>query len=735
MRRPAIVLLSSFACLIFLAASETKPQYPVTAKHPVAQNYGDRTFEDDYQWLEDANDPAVKAWVSEQNRLTRSILDAVPGRDAIARRLTAIFKEKRLGYFGVVTRGEKLFALKTAPPKEQSLLVVLDNPSDAKSERVLFDPNVADAKGSISIDFYVPSLDARRVAISLSKGGSEDGSVHLFDVSTAKEIGDVVPRVNFATAGGSVAWNADCSGFWYTRYPQGNERPKEDTYFYQQIWFHTLGTPASDDTYALGKEFPRIAETTLSTSDDGKNLIAAVRNGDGGEVAHWLRKADGSWTQITHFADKIPRAEFGGDGAMYLLSHDGAPNGRLLRVPLEDPKLANASVLVDTTKNTPPLPPDGLKPVSRAGVAAQRPMSIDNFVAGHKVVYVAMMAGGPSELLRFDRSGKPLGSVPIPPISAVSELARLGGDDLLFRAGQFTAPPAWFRYDAASKKVQPSALRTITPVDFSDITVVREFATSKDGTRIPINILYRKGTRLDGTNPTILTGYGGYSISIRPGASLRNRLWFDAGGVFALANLRGGAEYGEAWHEAGKMLRKQNVFDDLETCARHLISRKYTSPAKLAIEGGSNGGLLMGVELTQHPELFRAIVSHVGLYDVPRFLRTPNGVFNTTEFGSPDNGEQLRAMMAYSPYHHSVDGTAYPAVLLMTGDNDGRVDPMNSRKFAARLQAATSSPRPILLRTTSSAGHGIGTALSEAVAGQTDVYAFLWRELEMPPPQ
>ena len=727
--------LASFACLILLAASESRLPYPATAKHPVAQNYGDRTFDDDYQWLEDANDPAVKAWVAEQNRLTRSILDAVPGRDAIAQRLTALFKEKRLSYFGVVTRGGKLFALKTAPPKEQSLLVVLENPSDAKSERILFDPNVADAKGSISIDFYVPSLDAKRVAISLSKGGSEDGSVHVFDVATAKEVGDVVPRVNFATAGGSVAWNAAGSGFWYTRYPQGNERPKEDIDFYQQIWFHTLGTPASEDTYALGKEFPRIAETTLSTSDDGRNLIATVRNGDGGEVAHWLRKANGSWTQFTHFADKIPRAEFGGDGAIYLLSHDGAPNGKLLRVPLEDPQPARASVLVDTTKNTPPPPPDGLKPVSRAPAAAKRPMSIDNFVAGRKVVYVAMMAGGPSELLRFDRSGKPLGSVPIPPISAVNELARLGDDDLLFRAGQFTAPPAWFRYNAASKKVQPSALRTVSPVDFSDIVVVREFATSKDGTKIPINILYRKGTRLDGTNPTILTGYGGYSISIRPGASLRNRLWFDSGGVFASANLRGGAEYGDAWHEAGKMLQKQNVFDDFEACARHLIARKYTSPSKLAIEGGSNGGLLMGVELTQHPELFRAVVSHVGLYDVPRFLRTPNGVFNTTEFGSPDNAEQLRAMMAYSPYHHVVDSTAYPAVLLMTGDNDGRVDPMNSRKFAARLQAATSSARPILLRTTSSAGHGIGTALSEAVAGQTDVYAFLWRELEMPEPQ
>ncbi len=726
MRRATIIGL--LACGTIAVFAATKPDYPVTAKHPVAQTYGDQTFQDDYQWLENAGDPAVQAWVAEQNRLTHSILDAVPARDEIARRLTALYKGRRLNYFGVTERGGKLFAFKAQPPREQPQFVVLDNPSDAKSERVLYDPNAADAKGSISMDFYVPSLDARRAAVSLSKGGSEDGSVHVIDVGSAKELGDVVPRVNFATAGGSVAWNADGSGFWYTRYPQGDERPKEDHDFYQQIWFHTIGMPASADTYALGKEFPRIAESTLKTSDDGQSVLAAVRNGDGGEVGHWLRRSDGSWTQITHFADKIPDVDFGGDGALYLLSHNAAPNGKLLRMSVSDPNVRNAQTIIDTTKITPALP-DGLKPVAQRG--AKKPMSIDGFVAGRNVLYVSMMAGGPSELLRFDRSGKPLGSVPIPPISAVYDLVRSGSDDLLFRDGSYTKPPAWYRYAARSRKVVAAPLRTQSPFDFSDVVVVREFATSKDGTRVPLNILYRKGTRLDGTNPTILTGYGGYSISLRPGISPRYRLWFDAGGIFVVANLRGGAEYGDAWHEAGKMLQKQNVFDDFAACAQHLIARKYTSPSKLAIEGGSNGGLLMGVELSQHPDLFRAVVSHVGLYDVPRFLRTPNGVFNTTEFGSPDDPQQLRAMMAYSPYHHLVDGTAYPAVLLLTGDNDGRVDPMNSRKFAARLQAATGSSRPILLRTTSSAGHGIGTALSEAVAAQTDAFAFLWRELGM----
>src|SRR5260370_15928355 len=343
MRRATIIGL--LVCGTFAAFAATKPDYPVTAKHPAAQTYGDQTFQDDYQWLENASDPAVQAWVAEQNRLTHTILDAVPARDEIARRLTALYKGKRLNYFGVTECGGKLFAFKSEPPREQPQFVVLDNPSDAKSERVLYDPNTADAKGSISMDFYVPSLDARRVALSLSKGGSEDGSVHVIDVAGAKELGDVVPRVNVATAGGSVAWNADGSGFWYPRYPQGDERPKEDHDFYQQVWFHTIGTAASADTYALGKEFPRIAETTLKTSDDGQSVLAAVRNGDGGEVAHWLRKSDGSWTQITHFADKIPDVDFGGDGALYLMSHNAAPNEGWLRIPINDRRLPRAQTL------------------------------------------------------------------------------------------------------------------------------------------------------------------------------------------------------------------------------------------------------------------------------------------------------------------------------------------------------------------------------------------------------
>jgi prolyl oligopeptidase len=258
---------------------------------------------------------------------------------------------------------------------------------------------------------------------------------------------------------------------------------------------------------------------------------------------------------------------------------------------------------------------------------------------------------------------------------------------------------------------------------------VREFATSKDGTKVPLNIIRRKGTKLDGRNPTLLTGYGGFGISLTPGFRVDRRIWLEQGGVYAIANLRGGREYGEEWHLAGNLTRKQSVFDDFTACAKHLIDRRYTSADRLAIEGGSNGGLLMGAVVTQHPELFRAVVGHVGIYDMLRSEQHPNGVFVVTEYGTVKDLDQFKAIYAYSPYQHVRDGIAYPAVFLLTGENDGRVDPANTKKMAARLQAATTSKRPVLLQVTSDAGHGIGSGLSKAMERVADVYAFLFEQL------
>jgi prolyl oligopeptidase len=308
----------------------------------------------------------------------------------------------------------------------------------------------------------------------------------------------------------------------------------------------------------------------------------------------------------------------------------------------------------------------------------------------------------------------------------------LDDNSLLFRDVSYTKPAAWFRCVAGKAEPAKTALVNTSPVAFADIEVTREFATAKDGTKVPLNVVRKKGTKLDGNSPTILYGYGGYSISMSPNFDFTRRLWFDRGGVYVVANIRGGGEFGEEWHKAGNLTKKQNVFDDFAAAAEYLIKQKYTRSEKLAILGGSNGGLLMGAMITQHPELVHAVVSFVGIYDMLRVELAPNGAFNVTEFGTVKDPEQFKALYAYSPYHHVIAGTKYPAILMMTGANDGRVAPYHSRKMIARLEEANESSKPILLRTSSSAGHGIGTALSERIKQLADQYSFLFAQLDMP---
>ncbi len=359
---------------------------------------------------------------------------------------------------------------------------------------------------------------------------------------------------------------------------------------------------------------------------------------------------------------------------------------------------------------------------------------IERIVPSRDALYVGDLLGGPSQIRRFDLNGKNSTIIPIPQISAVQEMLALedpAAAGLLFRDVSYTEPAAWFRCLNGKTEPAKTALRSTSPVSFADIEVRREFATSKDGAKIPLNILFRKGMKPDGSNPTLLYGYGGYGISMSPNFDFTRRLWFDRGGVYVVANIRGGGEFGEDWHKAGNLTKKQNVFDDFAGAAEYLIKEKYTRPEKLTIQGGSNGGLLMGVMITQHPDLFRAVVSSVGIYDMLRVELAPNGAFNVTEFGTVKDPEQFKALYAYSPYHHVVDGTKYPSILMMTGANDGRVAPYHSRKMTARLDEANKSGNPILLRTSSSAGHGQGTALSERVKQLADIYAFLFTQLGM----
>ena len=678
-----------------------------TPKRPVTDEYQGVKVQDDYQWLEKDDDPAVKAWSDAQNQRTRKYLDQLPDRVAIEKQLTDWYAKTSPSYSGIVSRPGILFAFKFQPPKQQQMLVTLSSADDLKSEKVVLDPNKLDPTGKTAIDWFVPSRDSKYVVMSISQGGSEDGTLRIYETATGKALKDSVAHVQYPTAGGSAGWNADGTGIYYTRFPRKGERPDADLNFYQLVYFHKVGTNDAEDTYSIGKDFPRIAEINLQASHDGEYILATVANGDGGDFAHYLLGPEGDWKQLTQFSDQIKSVRLGRDNALYLLSRADAPRGKILRVSLDAAELANATTIV------------------AAGEAV-----IQFIEPTGDALYLGDLLGGPSQIRRVGLDGKNETIVPIPQISAVTEMESLEDNSLLFRDVSYTEPAAWFHL-GGNEPPKKTVLVNNSPVSFADIEVSREMATSKDGTKVPLNILRKKGTKLDGNNPALLYGYGGYSLSMQPNFDFVRRLWFDRGGVYVVANIRGGGEFGEEWHKAGNLTKKQNVFDDFAASAEYLINEKWTRPEKLAILGGSNGGLLMGAMLTQHPALVRAVVSTVGIYDMLRVELAPNGAFNVTEFGTVKDPDQFKALYAYSPYHHVNGGTKYPSILFMTGANDGRVAPYHSRKMLARLSEANKSDNPILLRTSASSGHGIGTALSERIKQLADQYSFFFAQLGM----
>jgi prolyl oligopeptidase len=695
------------AAVLGLAGSGADAQLPAvpTSREPVTNVYHGTAVVDDYQWLENATNPAVREWTRAQNQRTRDFFDRLPFQDGVAAELEELMADESASYSLAALRGGTIFATRFKPPAQQPVLVRLSSVDRPVLRKVVFDPNVWNTNGTTAMDWFTPSLNGRRVAVSLSENGSEVGTLHFFDTLSGQALPDVIPGVQFPTGGGSAAWNADGSGVFYTRYPAPGERSEADQRFYQQLWFHKLGTPVSADTYELGRDFPRIAEIELEASEDGRWLLATVANGDGGDFAHFLRDVSGAWRQLTRFEDGVKVIKFGRGDTLYMLSKKNAPRGRILRLPPAEAELTKAEIVVPQGEG-----------------------AVEDFEPSANGLYVTVMDGGPSQLWFYPSTGPALG-VALLPVSSVGALYCWQGDEVLFANASFLVPNGWYAWAPGMMRPRETALRERSSANFDDIEVEREFAVSKDGTKIPINILRKKGLKLDGANPTLLTGYGGYGVNLTPSFSATRRLWFDAGGVYAVANLRGGGEFGEDWHQAGCLTRKQNVFDDFIACAEHLIQRRYTSPARLAVMGGSNGGLLMGAFFTQRPDLARAVVSRVGIYDMLRVELDPNGAFNTTEFGSVTDPAQFAALYAYSPYHHVLEGTKYPAILFPCGETDGRVNPAHSRKMTARLQAATGSDLPILLRTTATAGHGMGSSLKVRVAEQADIYSFLFAEL------
>jgi prolyl oligopeptidase len=713
-------LLAACAVSSTVWAAMTPAPPPTPTGSTVDTIQGER-IADPYRWLEDRDDPKVQAWSDAQNARTRVYLDALPDRGTVKTELTRLITQTSPEYYELSAKGGAVFAFYSDPAEQQPMLVTLNADADPASRKVLLDPNQLDSKGLTAIDWYVASPDGKRIAVSLSKNGSEDGTVHVYDVAGAAEIDTPIPRVQYPTAGGSLAWTADGAGFWYTRYP-GSDAAEADRHFNMQVYFHHLGSDPKTDTLALGTKdgLERVSEVFLDNRYKRPEILASVQRGDGGEWAFYVLRQDAPPLQVATYEDRIVFAAIGPDDAIYGISRAGAPNGKIVKLaaPYGHKSLAAARVIV----------PESDAAILSGG-AEQHVIDL-SFTANR--MFVRDIVGGPNQVRIFDLEGGERGKLPLPEIAANSEIEPLANGDVLFDVSTYLRPRYYARWSPETGKIEETGLKVVSPIAFDDAEVARVFAESKDGTRVPLNIIEKKGTRCDGKNPVLLYGYGGYGVSMTPAfLGAMRRLWLDAGGIYVVANIRGGAEYGERWHQEGMLTRKQNVFDDFAAAGRYLIDHGYTSHAKLALMGGSNGGLLMGAMLTQHPKLAHAVVSAVGIYDMLRVELDPNGAFNVTEFGTVANPEQFKALYAYSPYHHVEAGTAYPAVLMLTGATDGRVNPMQSRKFAAALQAATNSGLPILLRTSANSGHGHGSSLNERIAEQTDMLTFLFDQLGM----
>ncbi len=693
-----------------------RTELPPTPVEPVTDAYFGTSVTDPYRWLEDGTNPAVQDWMRQQNDVARAFLNDIPGKPELEQRVREILSAKTVRWRSPTQVGDMLFVMKSEPPKQQPFLVVASGPDAVNQARVVVDPNRIDPEGHTAIDWYRPSPDGTLVAVSLSKAGTEAGDLHVFDVATGEERFEVVPRVQNGTAGGDAQWTRDGSGLFYTRYPREGERGGADLDFYQQVWFHRLGTPAAEDHYELGKDFPRIAETIMVPDRATGRLLAVVQEGDSGRFQHFMRSPDGGWAQLTSYDDQITGAEFGPDGALYLISLQDAPRGKILRLARTARSLADAAVVVSEQ--------DG---------SLQWDFYSDNtFVPTADRLYATYQVGGPVEIRTFELpSGRPAAGPSVPAVSTVDGLHLCQGGKILFRRTSYTEPAAWELYEPTTNETRATAMRSDSPVSFDDIEVERHVAASKDGTDVPFVVLMKRGTALDGDNPVRATAYGGYGISMSPRFDPALRIWLDHGGVFVEAGVRGGGEYGEAWHRAGSGVHKQNTFDDFAAVLQWLVDHHYTRSERIGIIGGSNGGILMGAMITQHPRIQRAVVSMVGVYDMLRNELTPNGQFNVPEYGSIHDENQLRALLAYSPYQHVEPETPYPAVLLTAGANDPRVDPMNSRKLAAALQADSTSGEPVLLRVDYSGGHGLDTGLEERIATTTHIDAFLMFELGM----
>ncbi len=687
---------------------------PVTPRRPVTDEYHGQAVVDEYRWLEDGTDPEVVRWTRAQDRRARSWLESSPLRRRVRREVTAFYRRGRRSILGIWTPGApgengpgaaRVFLLRSDPKHPRPCLWVYPPDLSPRRGQLVLDPSRIGGRAGVSIDLISPSPDGRRVALCLSRGGSEQGPLQLLDLERKRFTGETLPRVHGATAGGSAAWAPDGRGIYYTRYP-GEERPEEDRSFFQRVYYHAWGADPAQDREVLGPELPRDAEIRLSLEPGTGGLLVSVAHGDGGEFSHYVRTPDGRVQRVTTPEDGIKHAVLGREG-LFLLDFRGDTGGRVLHLPPGKAALSEAEELL----------PAG-------------PWSCEEICPHRGALYVAQQRGGVGRLVELSLSRHPPAprTVRTPAFSEPSALTGVPGGDLLFLLSDYREPRGVWALSPGSLRPRRSPL-TFPPLPvLRGLTIRQEMATSKDGTKVPLTLLLPRGFRKGGPAPLLLEGYGGYGISLGPDHELPFAAWYQEGGARAVAHLRGGGEFGEAWHKAGRLTQKQNVFDDFIACAEHLVRGRYVRPDRLAVIGGSNGGLTVGALLTQRPELASAVLGDVGVFDALRSEREANGEFNIPEFGTVKDPEQFAAMRAYSPYHRVEPGKAYPAVLLTTGENDHRVNPYHSRKMIARLQASSTSGRPLFLRAYRSFGHG-PQSLEDVTSHLTNQFTFLWEVL------
>ncbi|HEY0319768.1 MAG TPA: prolyl oligopeptidase family serine peptidase [Pyrinomonadaceae bacterium] len=685
------ITASQLGTVVWAQVAGIKRTPPKTRAEEVKDTIFGTTLVDPYRWLEDQNSPETRAWIDEQNRYTDSILEALPGRDRISKRLAELLKIDTISI--PFERGGRYFFSKRSASQNQPVIYMRENGKDV----ALVDPNTWTKDQTSSASLQEVSRDGKLLMYGVREGGADEVTGVILDIDSGKELPDRFPKARYS----GISFTNDKKGIYYSRYQNGVG---------SRVMYHEMGTDVAKDAEIFGKGYGPTQIISPDVSRDGKWLTIFVSHGSAAkkiEVYVQDLEKKGAITAVVNDLD----ATFNGtieNGHLYMLTNWQSPNRRIVDVDLQNPARANWRTVVAET------------PFVITGIR----------LAGGKI-FVNYLENVSTKMKVFDTTGKLVRNVPIPALGSASSMAgEWDKDEAFYSFSSYKQPTTIYRYQVSTGKQEEWA-RINVPINTDQIEVKQVWFESKDKTKVPMYIAYKKGMKLDGTNPTYLTAYGGFNSSLTPGFSTFAAYWIENGGVYAVPNLRGGGEFGEKWHEAGMLEKKQNVFDDFIGAAEWLIKNKYTSPQKLAIAGGSNGGLLVGAAMTQRPDLYQAVVCSYPLLDMIRYDKFLVAKFWVPEYGSAEKEDQFKYLMAYSPYQNVKQGAKYPAVLFITGDSDTRVAPLHARKMAALMQAMSGSDKPILLHYDTKAGHSGGTPVSKQIEDLTDTLSFLFWQLGM----